>query len=102
GAGAAGTGCSLAGFVVPANYKGSLPEGIYRNTIDNVVPHHAPWNDFAPRLGFSWQPIGRSRLVLRGGGGFFYEMIPGNNTGNNGTPLNGSPVIAGLTTASLA
>jgi hypothetical protein len=30
GAGAAGTGCSLTGFVVPGNYKGSLPEGIYK------------------------------------------------------------------------
>ena len=102
GAGAAGTGCSLAGFVVPANYKGSLPDGIYRNTIDNVVRHHAPWTDFAPRVGFAWQPRANSRWVLRGGGGFFYEMIPGNNSGNNGTPLNGSPVITGLTTASLA
>src|SRR5439155_21748982 len=50
GAGAAGTGCSLAGFVVPANYKGTPPEGIYRNTINNVVRDHAPWTDVAPEL----------------------------------------------------
>ena len=102
GAGAAGTGCSLAGFVVPHNYNGSIPDGIYRNTIDNVIRNHAPYADFAPRVGFAWQPLSNSRWVMRGGGGFFYEMIPGNNTGNNGTPLNGSPVTTGLTTASLA
>jgi hypothetical protein len=102
GAGAAGTGCSLAGFVVPANYKGSIPDGIYRNNINSVLRDHAPYTDFAPRVGFAWQPLGDGRWVMRGGGGFFYEMIPGNNTGNNGNPINGVPVITGLTTASLA
>src|SRR5207245_11286854 len=105
GSGAAGTGCSMAGFVVPANFKGTLPDGIYRNTIDNVIKTHAPYHDFAPRVGFAWQPMGNGRWVLRGGGGFFYEMIPGNNTtgatGGN-TPLTGSPLVGGLTTASLA
>jgi len=105
GLGAAGTGCSLAGYVVPANYKGTPPDGIYRNTIDNVVKNRAPYHNFAPRVGFAWQPMGNGRWVLRGGGGFFYEMIPGNNTtgatGGN-TPLTGSPLVGGLTTASLA
>jgi len=105
GLGAAGTGCSLAGFVVPANFKGTPPDGIYRNTIDNVIKTHAPYHNFAPRVGFAWQPMGNGRWVLRGGGGFFYEMIPGQNTtgmtGGN-TPLAGSPLVGGLTTASLA
>jgi hypothetical protein len=100
GLGAAGTGCSLAGYVVPANYKGTLPEGIYRNTIDNVTKNHAPFADFAPRVGFAWQPMGNGRWVLRGGGGFFFEMMPGQATGNS--PLTGSPLVSGLTTASLA
>ena len=38
---------------------------------------------------------------MRGGAGYFYEMVPGNNTANNSTPLVGSPVISGLTTANL-
>ncbi|PYU20843.1 MAG: hypothetical protein DMG30_19635 [Acidobacteria bacterium] len=101
GAGAAGTGCSLAGFVAPANYNGVLPTGIYRNSIDNVIQNHAPWDDFAPRIGFAWQPTSNSHLVMRGGAGYFYEMIPGNNTANQGTPLQGAPVINGLTTANL-
>jgi hypothetical protein len=101
GAGAKGTGCSLAGFVVPANYNGAVPQGIYRNSINNVMQTHAPYHDFAPRIGFAWQPTSNNRLVVRGGAGYFYEMIPGNNTANNGTPLVGSPVINGLTTANL-
>jgi hypothetical protein len=101
GAGAAGSGCSLAGFVVPANYNGVVPQGIYQNSIDNVMQTHAPYHDFAPRIGFAWQPTANSHWVMRGGAGYFYEMIPGNNTANNGTPLVGSPVINGLTTANL-
>jgi hypothetical protein len=101
GAGAKGTGCSLAGFVVPANYNGVAPQGIYVNTNNNVMVSHAPWNDFAPRLGFAWQPTSNSHWVIRGGGGYFYEMIPGNNTANAGTPLQGAPVISGLTTGNL-
>ena len=101
GAGAKGTGCSLTGFVVPANYNGVVPQGIYQNPIDNVMENHAPYDSFAPRIGFAWQPTSNSHWVMRGGAGYFYEMIPGNNTANNGTPLTGSPVINGLTTANL-
>jgi carboxypeptidase family protein len=101
GAGATGTGCSLAGFIAPANYNGVLPQGIYQNSINNVLQNHAPYNNFAPRVGFAWQPTSNSHWVLRGGAGYFYEMIPGNNTANNSTPLVGAPVINGLTTANL-
>jgi carboxypeptidase family protein len=96
-----GTGCSFAGFVVPANYNGTVPQGIFQNSINNVMQSHAPYDNFAPRIGFAWQPTANNRFVIRGGAGFFYEMIPGNNTANNGTPLTGSPVINGLTSANL-
>jgi len=34
---------------------------------------HPDKNDFAPRVGFSWQPA--RRVVLRGGFGVFYQHI---------------------------
>ena len=34
---------------------------------------HPDKNDFAPRFGFSWQPV--NRVVLRGGYGMFYQHI---------------------------
>jgi hypothetical protein len=35
-------------------------------------------NDFAPRLGFAWNPGGDSRLVIRGGYGMYYTQIQSN------------------------
>jgi len=32
-------------------------------------------NNFAPRIGFAWDVFGTQKLVLRGGGGFFYDRI---------------------------
>jgi hypothetical protein len=36
------------------------------------------WNNFAPRVGFSWDPTSRGKLVVRGGAGVTYNRI--NNT----------------------
>jgi len=77
GAGAAGTGCSLAGFVVPNNYIGNLPAGVTRNSTDYVSQTTPPVHNFAPRLGFAWQPTSSSRFVVRGGAGIFYELVNG-------------------------
>jgi len=32
------------------------------------------WNNFAPRVGFAWQPLGRSSTVVRAGFGVFYDV----------------------------
>jgi hypothetical protein len=77
GAGAAGTGCSLAGFVVPNNYTGNLPAGVTTNSTPYVSQTNPSWHNFAPRLGFAWQPTSSSRFVVRGGAGMFYELING-------------------------
>jgi len=37
-------------------------------------PYNTDWNNFAPRLGFSWDVFGTSKTVLRGGGGIIYEI----------------------------
>src|SRR5262245_31417072 len=37
------------------------------------------YNNFAPRIGFAWQPLGDSKTVLRGGVGVFYNVQPAGN-----------------------
>ncbi|HEX4484727.1 MAG TPA: TonB-dependent receptor [Terriglobales bacterium] len=37
-------------------------------------PYNTDFNNFAPRLGFSWDVFGNSKTVLRGGGGIIYEI----------------------------
>ncbi|WP_213804767.1 TonB-dependent receptor [Granulicella sp. dw_53] len=31
------------------------------------------WNNFAPRVGFAWQPFGSEKTVVKGAGGMFYN-----------------------------
>jgi hypothetical protein len=38
----------------------------------------APLHDFAPRVGFAWQPLASNKLVVRGGSGWFYDVVFGN------------------------
>jgi hypothetical protein len=50
--------------------KGLLIQG---NGIDSIFPPDK--NNFAPRLGFAYQPTEKGDLVLRGGIGVFYDQI---------------------------
>jgi len=93
GAGAAGTGCSLVGLAAPSNWNaGPLATGIYQSASPYPIERSAPWDNFAPRLGFAWQPIAGGKLVVRGGGGFFYDLVNGQYLGgfDNGQPYTGS------------
>ena len=97
GAGATGTGCSLAGFIVPSNYIGSIPAGLFRGPNKSPTRSGAPFDDFAPRVGFAWQPTGSNRWVLRGGAGYFYDKLAGQSSGDPmaaSTPGKG-PIVAG-------
>jgi hypothetical protein len=40
--------------------------------------NNVPLTNFAPRLGFAYQPTSSNKLVVRGGAGYFYDRVPGN------------------------
>ena len=78
--------------------KGLVVQG---NGIDSIFP--ASHNDFAPRLGFAYQPTGSGDLVVRGGLGIFFDQINMNPfldfrppitaaQGLQGNPFGASPV----------
>jgi hypothetical protein len=65
-------------YVVPHNFArffGPPPAGVATSPTDYNVDGHAPYSDFAPRIGFAWQPIGGGKFVVRGGFGIFYNRI---------------------------
>ena len=68
---------TLAGFVVPSNYNGPLSAELTQGSNKCATLHCAPWDNFAPRIGFAWQPLSSNRWVVRGGAGFFYDLIGG-------------------------
>jgi len=39
------------------------------------APYNADHKDFAPRLGFAWDPTGHGTTVIRGGGGIVHETV---------------------------
>jgi len=63
-----GVGDPAMGMVIGG--KSGFPRGLYT----------VPALSFAPRVGFAWDPFGRSRTAIRAGGGIFFDRIQGNPT----------------------
>jgi hypothetical protein len=72
------TGGTLAGYVVPSNFQGTPPPGVLKSSRSLPVRTGPPYDNFAPRFGFAWQPMENRRFVVRGGVGMFYDRIGGN------------------------
>jgi len=73
-------GCgTLSGYTVAKSEIGPVPAGIVIRH-DNLLTYgHQPLDNFSPRVGFAWQPLGNSgKFVVRGGYGLFYNTIMGN------------------------
>jgi len=71
---------SLAGFVIPSNYNPAINvpppvAGVFQSNHKILYQNNPPVDDFAPRIGFAWQPLASNRLVLRGGYGYFYDRL---------------------------
>ncbi len=66
---------SFSGYVLPANYKGPLPDGVTKSSTSGL------WNNdyknFGPRLGFALRLSDKPTLVLRGGYGVYYDQLSG-------------------------
>jgi hypothetical protein len=65
---------SVAGYVVAANYKGPLPNGVIRAGNDAATQGKGQ-NGWAPRVGIAWQPLNlSSKVVVRAGYGIYFSQ----------------------------
>jgi hypothetical protein len=96
-----GPGETLAGIMVPSNYHGVIPQGVYQSPLPYTSTKGAPWDGFAPRIGFAWQPTSSHRMVIRGGAGYFYDVLGGHDIARfdlsnptHGVPASNSPIAS--------
>ena len=71
---------SFAGYIVPKNFKGTLPsvDGVTRLGRNSVIEKRESPLHISPRIGFTWQPLEKSDLMVTAGYGVFYDILPMN------------------------
>ncbi len=92
------------GTTVPANYNpnqnnpytsqpfGPPPVGVFVRPNKTFYENGAPLDSFGPRLGLAWQPGSKqSRVVVRGGYGWFYQLPSDSGNAPNTTDSNTQP-----------
>ena len=92
---------TLAGYVIPSNWNAAgFPAppvgGVYQLDHTGFTRGGTPLSNFGPRLSVAWSPLNNNRLVIRSGGGIFYDRASaGQYTGgfNQGIPY-ATPVFA--------
>jgi hypothetical protein len=90
--------------VLKGRYNSSLYPGvpIVEGSSVGLGPGNYIGNDrkqFGPRLGFAYRPLASSRLVLRAGGGLYYQLFPwvfGSWYTNLNPPFNASQTFTAL------
>ena len=101
---------TFAGNTVAANYNPALinpytgkpfgppPAGVAVRSTDSFYENGAPLDQFAPRLGFSWQPFGSAGRIVTGGGyGWFYQTPPFSANAGSAPLFTSAPFAQGFT-----